>query len=77
MCSLVGWGGGVNVGKGVGRSLLAGLIVERSIVLEGIKMHKAIAITTKIKPIGRRKRGGFRRENMRRRDMICKFYIRV
>jgi len=67
MCSFVGLGAGVNVGKGVGRVLSEIFMLERLIGLDGIKTHNDIARTTKINPIGRRKlRGWLRREKMRR-----------
>src|SRR5215208_2808164 len=70
-CSLVGLGKGVNVDKAVGRAPLGTAWFAAFMGLEGIKIHKTIARTTKISPIGRRKplervRGRFRREKIRR-----------
>ena len=55
ICSLVGLGPGVNVGKGVGRPLSDILTLDKLIGLDGIKIHNTIASTTKTKPSGRRK----------------------
>jgi hypothetical protein len=70
ICSFVGLGRGVKVGKALGKGRSVALSPERFIGLEGIKIHKTMARTTKSNPIGSLKlRGWFRREKIRRLDI--------
>ena len=70
MLGLVGAGRGVKVGNGVGSALSDVVKSAMLKVVVGINKHSPMTITTKIKPIGKRKpRGEFRLENNRRWDM--------
>lgn len=74
MCSLVGLGAGVKLGRAVGNDPSGMFWLEKLIGLEGMRTHKTMARTTKINPIGRRTalvrvRGRFRREKIRRLGM--------